>query len=200
MMKARVTPCARPSSSSARPSAGRSCRASASVCPISRSVAISRASDWPCLRSCGMFWGRLMTLSMKDPVRFEPPATPFTPRLAEFTRDNYVLPSCGRDIIVTPLNRLRPPRSGLRYVKESFETHKFVGNRRGDDKIAFKLASRIKRDNFVRHFSLRDIVVFDREERKELRPSTLHAKTSRKAWHVSLQVAHADVHSDGRAA
>jgi len=86
------------------------------------------------------------------------------PNFAEFTRDKYVLPSRGLDIIVALPNRLRAPRIGFCSVENSFETHKIVETRRPSYKIAFKFTSRTWHDIFVRPFAGRNNIVFAVED------------------------------------
>jgi hypothetical protein len=49
-------------------------------------------------------------------------------------------------------------------LKRAFEAGRFAGNGRPDDEIAVKFAPCARRDNFVRRFSRRDIIVFDRKD------------------------------------
>lgn len=55
-------------------------------------------------------------------------------------------------------------------MEDSFETHKFVGNGRDNDKIAFKFTPLVERDNFVRCLFGRDKIVCDDDDAEGLSP------------------------------
>jgi hypothetical protein len=80
------------------------------------------------------------------------------------------------------------------------ETHKIVVNEWPDDKIAFKLTSRVARDIFVRRFSGCDNIVFHVKDAESLKTRDSRPKAFGKAVHASPRINHTPVYSDGRAA